>query len=214
MAAAGRRRNLILALGLLAVACSPAGPAPTPTTPAGPVPGETPSPPACSFDPGIGELARQLGPDVVGTCLEDEHPGPGGSPEQRTGGGLFVREGAIVAFTDGVSTWRACPDGLDRRPAAAPFAGCGAPAAAPFLTATPVPTATRSPTPRPTPEGTAPMSIWDCPGSHPIKAGPTRREGELLYYPPRSASYGLARPARCFANEQDAEAAGYRRGPR
>lgn len=203
--------SLVLVLVVTLAGCSPgrpSSPGPTPST----TPGSTvaPLPSAevpgtavgCRFALGIAELAEALGPDLVGGCLEDEHADPAtGVVTQQTGNGLFVWDGAVVAFTDGLTTWRACPDGIDRRPALAPFNGCGRPETTP----TPIPAGV--------PDAAPPMSAYDCPGSHPIKAGPTPREGELLYYLPRSASYDLARPAECFATEADARAAGYRRGP-
>jgi hypothetical protein len=73
----------------------------------------------CTFAGDFAAFRDVVGPQTVGTCLEDEHVNEtNGNTEQRTSGGLFVRraEGTITAFTDGVTTWLNGPNGLEIRP--------------------------------------------------------------------------------------------------
>ncbi len=71
----------------------------------------------CIFTPGFEEL-RQLIPDLVGECLENEHPDGQGNVVQQTTGGMLVYRPADnwTAFTDGLTTWINGPCGLDSRP--------------------------------------------------------------------------------------------------
>jgi hypothetical protein len=71
----------------------------------------------CGFRLGFAAL-RDLIPDVVGECLEDERFNmANGNAEQRTTGGLLVWRKADnwTAFTDGTTTWINGPDGLASR---------------------------------------------------------------------------------------------------
>jgi hypothetical protein len=73
----------------------------------------------CAFVGDFAAFRDVVGPQTVGTCLEDEHLNEtNGNTEQRTSGGLLVRraEGGITAFTDGVTTWLNGPNGLESRP--------------------------------------------------------------------------------------------------
>jgi hypothetical protein len=76
----------------------------------------------CAFVLGFGALEAQI-PEVVGLCLEDQSYAPNGDARQRTTGGLLAWRKADnrAAFTDGVRTWVAGPDGLVSRPNTAPF---------------------------------------------------------------------------------------------
>ncbi len=74
---------------------------------------------ACGFAPSFETLRLQI-PAVVGGCLENERVDPAtGDAEQRTGGGILMRRGAVawVAFTNGVTTWLNGPGGVVSRPA-------------------------------------------------------------------------------------------------
>jgi hypothetical protein len=73
--------------------------------------------PACTFVGDFQALHEQL-PEVVGDCLEDEHPAAGGNVEQRTTGGVLVWRQAdnLITFTDGETTWLVGPEGLVSRP--------------------------------------------------------------------------------------------------
>lgn len=96
----------------------------------------------CTFKLGFKAL-RDLIPDIVGDCLEDEHFNPGNSnAEQRTTGGLLVWRKADnwTAFTDGATTWINGPEGLVSRPNAGPFFSWEA--ATPAAAFVPVPVAT------------------------------------------------------------------------
>ena len=53
----------------------------------------------------------------------------------------------------------------------------------------------------------------DCPDDHPIK-GNKSSSGELIYHEPGNASYDRTDPEACFATDDDAEDAGYRRALR
>lgn len=71
----------------------------------------------CSFKLGFAAL-RDLIPDVVGECLENERFNvANGNAEQRTTGGLLVWRKADnwTAFTDGATTWINGPEGLASR---------------------------------------------------------------------------------------------------
>jgi micrococcal nuclease len=92
----------------------------------------------------------------------------------------------------GVGLWGACP--------ASP-APADPPPASP-----PAPPATGS-------GRTAPISVSDCPASHPIK-GNVSSSGELIYHVPGGQFYSRTNPEECFATEADAQAAGYRRSQR
>jgi hypothetical protein len=73
----------------------------------------------CTFAGDFAVFRDVVGPQTVGTCLEDEHANEAnGNTEQRTSGGLLVRraEGTITAFTDGITTWLNGPNGLESRP--------------------------------------------------------------------------------------------------
>lgn len=58
-----------------------------------------------------------------------------------------------------------------------------------------------------------PVSEYDCPASHPIK-GNVSSSGERIYHVPGGAFYARTKPEECFATEQDAQAAGYRKSQR
>ena len=72
---------------------------------------------ACEFVLGFATLRDQVGPDIVGECLENEHHGANGDALQRTTGGLLVWRKADnwTAFTDGYRTWINGPNGLVQR---------------------------------------------------------------------------------------------------
>jgi hypothetical protein len=76
----------------------------------------------CAFVLGFGALEAQI-PEVVGLCLEEQSYAPNGDARQRTTGGLLAWRKADnrAAFTDGVRTWVAGPDGLVSRPNAERF---------------------------------------------------------------------------------------------
>ena len=49
-----------------------------------------------------------------------------------------------------------------------------------------------------------------CPASHPVK-GNINRNGQLIFHTPDSNNYARVNAEACFANEEDAEAAGFRK---
>jgi hypothetical protein len=63
--------------------------------------------------------------------------------------------------------------------------------------------------PQASPEGVPPESVDRCPPDYPIK-GNIRPDGTKLYHIPGQPSYEQTHPERCFANEADAQQAGYR----
>ena len=68
------------------------------------------------------------------------------------------------------------------------------------------------PSTTPSANAVAPNSDGTCPASHPIKGaqlGPVK-----TYFLSDSAGYANARASECFANEADADAAGYRKAQR
>jgi hypothetical protein len=78
---------------------------------------------ACVFTPSFETLRQQI-PAVVGGCLENERVDTAtGDAQQRTGGGILMRRGALnwVAFTNGLTTWLSGPDGVISRPASGRF---------------------------------------------------------------------------------------------
>jgi hypothetical protein len=83
----------------------------------------------------------------------------------------------------------------------------GQPSASPDL-----PVIGGQPTVTPSANAVAPNSDGSCPDTHPIKGaqlGPVKN-----YFLKDQAGYSNARAAECFANETDAEAAGYRKAAR
>jgi hypothetical protein len=59
-----------------------------------------------------------------------------------------------------------------------------------------------------------PVSLVDyypCPDGYPIKGNTTTYDGELIYHVPSGDFYNVTNPEQCFATEQDAIDAGYRR---
>ncbi len=79
---------------------------------------------ACRFQLGF-ETLRNLIPDVVGHCLDDEHPSADGSHMvQTTVNGRLVWSKASnwTGFTNGRHTWINGPQGLQRRPNTERFA--------------------------------------------------------------------------------------------
>jgi hypothetical protein len=70
----------------------------------------------CDFALGFAAL-RDLLPQEVGRCLEDQRATPAGDAEQRTTGGLLAWRKADnwTAFTDGNRTWVNGPQGLQAR---------------------------------------------------------------------------------------------------
>jgi hypothetical protein len=100
-------RALLLALALTAGLVGPAA--------AGPLEQATP----CKFVLGFALLRDQVGPNVVGQCVENEHADArSGDTVQKTTGGLLVwrRIDNAAAFTDGQRTWIVGPRGLQTRP--------------------------------------------------------------------------------------------------
>ena len=75
----------------------------------------------CEFHSGFRTL-RDLLPDLVGECLENERTTVEGT-QQRTTGGLLVWRQADnwTAFTDGYRTWSISPQGLQQQSNAASF---------------------------------------------------------------------------------------------
>jgi hypothetical protein len=63
------------------------------------------------------------------------------------------------------------------------------------------------------PAGAArPVSRGTCPATHPIKGNRgSRSTAEWIYHLPSGSFYAATDPEECFANEADAQAAGYRR---
>ena len=138
------RLPLVVALALVLLGCrgptgdpTPRAPAPTMAadpraTPrdffaspallaAGP-PSPSPSP-ACTFGSRFAELAAELGPGVVGDCVQGERDDATARVRrQRTTRGELVwfRDSGTVAFTDGATTWYRCPGGLEQRPSGQP----------------------------------------------------------------------------------------------
>jgi len=93
-----------------------------------------------------------------------------------------------------------------------------APTDTPLFWARPRPTVTLAPSPTSTsifafPNSVPPLSVSDCPESHPIK-GNISSSGEKIYHVPGGASYRQTHPEACFATEADAQAAGFRRARR
>jgi hypothetical protein len=80
-------------------------------------PGPTARAADCRFVLGFAAL-RELIPQIVGSCLEDEHHDPtNGDGLQATTNGLLVWRKAenVTAFTDGFRTWVQGPFGLQER---------------------------------------------------------------------------------------------------
>lgn len=78
----------------------------------------------CKFVLGFAALREAIGPQKVGSCLEDEHFNlENGNAEQRTSGGLMVwrKVDNFTAFTDGGTSWINGPNGLQSRPNAERF---------------------------------------------------------------------------------------------
>jgi hypothetical protein len=73
---------------------------------------------SCGFSGGFAALYAQLGPQVVGECLEPPQPADDGDVHQQTTGGLLVwtRATNLVAFTDGSRTWVSGPHSIQVRP--------------------------------------------------------------------------------------------------
>ena len=60
-------------------------------------------------------------------------------------------------------------------------------------------------------KGVAPISAWECPGTHPIKGNFTTYSGERCIYHVRGgAFYNKTKPERCYASGADAIADGCR----
>lgn len=77
--------------------------------PPGPVPGPVPAA-AHAFVLGFGELQEQLGTEVMGFPVEDEHPAHDADAVQRTTTGLAVyRRGEAPSFTNGAETFTLKP---------------------------------------------------------------------------------------------------------
>ena len=59
-----------------------------------------------------------------------------------------------------------------------------------------------------------PLTINDCPDTHPIKGNKAGRQAsrpvDPIYHVPTSRWYAVTDPEECFATVEDAEAAGYR----
>jgi hypothetical protein len=72
---------------------------------------------SCEFVLGFATLRELASPQLVGTCLEDEHHAVTGDALQQTTDGLLVWRNADnwTAFTDGAHTWVNGPDGLAYR---------------------------------------------------------------------------------------------------
>jgi hypothetical protein len=78
---------------------------------------------ACQYVAGIAALVRSLGRDTVGECLENERTNAAnGNQEQVTTKGLlfWLKGENVAAFTNGATTWYACPRGIERRPSHQP----------------------------------------------------------------------------------------------
>jgi competence protein ComEC len=77
----------------------------------------------------------------------------------------------------------------------------------------PAPEPSQEPAAVPSSGQAQPISEYDCPASHPIK-GNVSSSGERIYHVPGGAFYARTKPEECFATEQDAQAAGYRKSQR
>jgi hypothetical protein len=64
------------------------------------------------------------------------------------------------------------------------------------------------------PGAVAPITVDDCPATHPIKGNNSGRQAERpvdpIYHTPSSRWYAATDPEECFATVEEAEAAGYR----
>ena len=70
--------------------------------------------------------------------------------------------------------------------------------------------ATSSPT-----KGVAPVSAWECPGTHPIKGNFTTSSGErCIYHVPGGQFYNKTKPERCYASRDEANVDGCRASKR
>ncbi|MFN0071872.1 MAG: hypothetical protein ACKVVP_10340 [Chloroflexota bacterium] len=77
---------------------------------------------------------------------------------------------------------------------------------------TAVATAVLPGTTKPSSRGVPQSGRGACPGTHPIKGNQgSRSTTDWIYHVPGGGSYGQTDPEECFANEADAQAAGYRR---
>jgi hypothetical protein len=82
----------------------------------------------CVSRPAFAALVSSVGGETIGACLEPEATDPAnGDVQQRTIGGLlaFAKADNVAAFTDGTTTWYACPSGIEKRPSLAPFRCAG-----------------------------------------------------------------------------------------
>jgi multidrug efflux pump subunit AcrA (membrane-fusion protein) len=62
--------------------------------------------------------------------------------------------------------------------------------------------------------GVAPENRTTCPSDHPIKGNRSQSGSQRIYHVPGGAFYDRTTPVRCFATEDEAVAAGYRRSQR
>ena len=62
--------------------------------------------------------------------------------------------------------------------------------------------------------GTAPMAPFTCPAAAPVNGNASATSGELIYHLPDGQFYDQTNPVRCFTNETDAQAAGFRASQR
>jgi len=60
-------------------------------------------------------------------------------------------------------------------------------------------------------KGVSPVSEWNCPEDHPIKGNINTRKGTMIYHLPGGTYYDKTKPEQCFATEEDAAGAGFRR---
>jgi hypothetical protein len=169
---------------------------------------------SCQFVAGFADLRQAIGPDVVGTCSEDERTdASSGDTRQATSRGELVyrRASNTSAFTNGYETWAQGPQGLQRRlnterfawePDAASFARAGEGTS---VTAAPAPTSPPSPTrpvapvasPLASPSPAASPTPTRTPTPVPTEATPTATpEGAAPVPPPLATSVRLTDPTR------------------
>ncbi|MFZ3072286.1 MAG: YHYH domain-containing protein [Thermodesulfobacteriota bacterium] len=63
-------------------------------------------------------------------------------------------------------------------------------------------------------KGIPPTDEWTCPETHPIKGNINIQAGTMIYHLPGGAYYNRTKPEKCYATEEDAVAAGFRKPKR
>ncbi len=62
--------------------------------------------------------------------------------------------------------------------------------------------------------GVPPVADFLCPDAYPVKGNESQSTGDLIYHVPSGQFYDRTNPVRCYRNEADAQAAGYRASQR